>query len=251
MILNTRKLSKTYGHGATEVKALVDITLSIKQGEFIAIMGASGSGKSTLLHLLGCLDEPNSGDLTIENEAVDSLSDKRLTMLRRRKIGFIFQFFNLIPVLTADENIGLPLLIDGQKMKVIQPLIDEILKITGLTERRNHYPDELSGGQQQRVAIGRALITKPAIILADEPTGNLDSVTGKEIMKLLRHSCDQLKQTIILVTHAPKDAVFADRIIFLKDGLIADETVPEEKISADVIADKLQEISDFKDKGNR
>lgn len=243
-ILNTNSLSKTYGSGATEVKALVDISLSVKAGDFVAIMGASGSGKSTLLHLLGCLDNPNKGNLTVDKQVTASLSDKQLTLLRRKKIGFVFQFFNLIPVLKAEENVALPLLIDGLKKSAIQKQIDEMLNLVGLSDRRQHFPDELSGGEQQRVSIARALITKPAIILADEPTGNLDSVNSEEIMKLLRKSCDEMKQTIILVTHDPKDAAYADRIIFLKDGHLADQSTPGDQLSAEQIVEKLQKMSD-------
>ncbi len=243
-ILEVSNLSKSFGAGETEVKALVDITLNVKRGEFVAIMGASGSGKSTLLHLLGCLDNPNSGEIVIEQQRVNGLNDRELSLLRRRKIGFIFQFFNLIPVLTAEENVALPLMIDGLKKKQIQTKIDEALALVGLSHRRHHFPDELSGGEQQRVAIARALITKPSIILADEPTGNLDSITSEEIMSLLRQSCSQLQQTIILVTHDPKDAAFADRVIFLKDGRIVDQAGIKGKANAQRIVNQLQEVND-------
>ncbi len=242
--MQTHSLSKSYGKDATEVQALIDIAINIEKGEFVAIMGASGSGKSTLLHLLGCLDDPKSGQLSIDGKRVDGLNDKQLTLLRRKKIGFIFQFFNLISVLTARENIGLPLEIDGINKQEIKGRVDEMLKLVNLADRQNHYPDELSGGQQQRVAIARALITKPAIILADEPTGNLDSVTSEEVMKLIRNSCDEFKQTIILVTHDPKDAAYADRIIFLKDGRVVDESRIDGKVNQQHIIDKLQEIAE-------
>lgn len=221
-ILTTKNLNKKYGQGETEVNALLDISISIENGEFVSIMGASGSGKSTLLHLLGGLDKPTSGIIELDDIQLSDLTEKKITLLRRKKIGFIFQFFNLMPTLTAKENIALPFLIDKQAPKNYKNEVDDVLKIVGLTHRKNHKPDELSGGEQQRIAVARALVTKPSIILADEPTGNLDSKNSKEILNLLRKSCDEFKQTIIMVTHDPIAASYSDKVIFLKDGAIID-----------------------------
>lgn len=221
-ILTTKNLNKKYGQGETEVNAILDISISIENGEFISIMGASGSGKSTLLHLLGGLDKPTSGIIELDDIQLSDLTEKKITLLRRKKIGFIFQFFNLMPTLTAKENIALPFLIDKQAPKNYKNEVDDVLKIVGLTHRKNHKPDELSGGEQQRIAVARALVTKPSIILADEPTGNLDSKNSKEILNLLRKSCDEFKQTIIMVTHDPVAASYSDKVIFLKDGAVID-----------------------------
>ncbi len=219
-ILQTQKLVKEYQMGEVTVHALRGVDFVVNQGEFIAIMGASGSGKSTLLHLLGGLDSPSDGKVTLAGKTLARLSDDDLTVIRRREIGFIFQFFNLLPTLTAAENVALPLLIDGQKLEQFSAKVDELLDLVGLAERRDHRPHQLSGGQQQRVAIARALVTDPAIILADEPTGNLDSASGEEILKILRRACDEKKQTIIMVTHDSNAAKFADRVVRLKDGMI-------------------------------
>jgi putative ABC transport system ATP-binding protein len=183
-------------------------------------MGPSGSGKSTLMYMLGGLDKPSEGEVTLAGKRLSVLSDHNTTIVRRRNVGFIFQFYNLLPTLTAEENIALPLLIDGKRPKEYRAKLDQLLELVGLTDRRRHKPDQLSGGQQQRVAIARALITDPAIVLADEPTGNLDSKSGEEVLKLLRRSCDQFQQTIVMVTHDAKAAGFADRVVFLKDGTI-------------------------------
>jgi putative ABC transport system ATP-binding protein len=188
-------------------------------------MGPSGSGKSTLLHLIGGLDWPSGGEVTLAGKPLSSLSDDEITLLRRRGVGFIFQFFNLLPTLSAEENVALPILIDGKQITDYQERIDRLLDLVGLSERRDHKPDQLSGGQQQRVAIARALVTKPQIVLADEPTGNLDSKSGTAILELLRHSCDTLGQTIVMVTHDPKAASYADRVVFLQDGQIVDQMV--------------------------
>jgi putative ABC transport system ATP-binding protein len=204
------------------VDALAGVDFIVEEGEFVAIMGPSGSGKSTLLHLLGGLDGPTDGEVTLGGKPLSKLNDKEVTLIRRRNVGFVFQFFNLLPTLTAEENIALPLLIDGQNIKKRQEKIDRLLELVGLVDRRHHKPDQLSGGQQQRVAIARAFVTDPAIVLADEPTGNLDSKTGEEILALLRRSCDELGQTIVVVTHDAKAASFADRAVFLMDGSIAD-----------------------------
>jgi len=219
-ILQTRQLVKEYQMGEVSVHALRGVDFVVNQGEFIAIMGASGSGKSTLLHLLGGLDSPSDGEVTLAGKTLARLSDDDLTVIRRREIGFIFQFFNLLPTLTAAENVALPLLIDGQKLEQFSAKVDELLALVGLAERRDHRPHQLSGGQQQRVAIARALVTEPAIILADEPTGNLDSTSGAEVLTILRRTCDEKKQTIVMVTHDDNAAKFADRVVRLKDGMI-------------------------------
>ena len=222
-ILEANDVSKQYQMGEVTVDALDGVDFVVEKGEFVAVMGPSGSGKSTLLHLLGGLDKSTDGEVTLGGRKLSVMSDKEVTLARRRNVGFVFQFYNLLPTLTAEENIALPLLIDGKKLKKYQSKIDELLELVGLTERRKHKPDQLSGGEQQRVAIARAFVNDPDIVLADEPTGNLDSRAGEEIMKLLRRSCDELGQTIVVVTHDPKAASFADRIVFLKDGQIASQ----------------------------
>ncbi len=213
-------LGKTYQMGAVAVRALHGIDLAVAKGEFLAIMGPSGSGKSTLLQLLGGLDQPSSGEVILAGQRLDRLSDDEVTVLRRRQIGFVFQLFNLLPTLSAEENVALPLLIDGRPMRDYAGRISELLNLVGLADRQDHRPAQLSGGQQQRVAIARALVTEPAIILADEPTGNLDSLAGAEILRLLRRACDDKQQTIILVTHDEAAADYADRVVYLKDGQI-------------------------------
>ncbi|NBI06080.1 ABC transporter ATP-binding protein [Senegalia massiliensis] len=221
-ILKVEKLNKTYITGDTKVEALKDIDLSINKGEFVSIVGASGSGKSTLLHLLGGLDRPTSGKVIIDGEDIYNYKEEKLAIFRRRKIGFIFQFFNLIPILNVEENIALPELLDNEK--VSRDYLDELISLLGMKDRRNHLPSELSGGQQQRVAIGRALFNKPSIILADEPTGNLDSVTSKEVIELLKFTAKKYNQTLILITHELNIAQMADRVITLKDGdIVSDE----------------------------
>ena len=222
-ILEANDVSKQYQMGEVAVNALVGVDFVVEKGEFVAVMGPSGSGKSTLLHLLGGLDKTTDGEVTLGGRKLSVMSDKEVTLARRRNVGFVFQFYNLLPTLTAEENIALPLLIDGKKIKAYQSKLDELLELVGLTDRRRHKPDQLSGGEQQRVAIARAFVNDPDIVLADEPTGNLDSRAGEEVMKLLRRSCDELGQTIVVVTHDPKAASFADRIVFLKDGQIASE----------------------------
>jgi putative ABC transport system ATP-binding protein len=222
-ILKTTNLTKTYGVGETKVEALKNIDISVKQGEFVAIVGASGSGKSTMLHLLGGLDRPSEGKVMIDGKDIYELSEKELSVFRRRKIGFIFQFYNLIPVLTAEENITLPLLLDNKN--VDQEYIKELLELLGLKDRKNHLPNELSGGQQQRVSIGRALSYKPSIILADEPTGNLDSKNSRDVMELLTFSVRKYHQTLILITHDLDIAAQADRVITIEDGAIVKDEV--------------------------
>lgn len=218
IILKAGHLVKTYGSGETAVKALDDVSLEVSKGEFVAIVGQSGSGKSTLLHMLGAMDYPDSGTLTVDGEDVFSMNDDALAQYRRRKAGFVFQFFNLLPVMTAKENILIPLSLDGQKAD--EAYLNEIAETMGIADRLSHYPHQLSGGQQQRVAIARAMISKPAVILADEPTGNLDSASGNEILSLLKTTIKKYDQTLILITHDMNVAEKADRIITIKDGKI-------------------------------
>ena len=220
-ILKVENLTKVYGKGSTEVRALDDVSFSVKKGEFVAIVGASGSGKSTLLHLLGGVDRPTSGKVFINGEDIFKLNDEKLAIFRRRQVGLIYQFYNLIPILNAEENITLPLSLDNRK--VDQDELDELIKLLGLERRKKHLPNELSGGQQQRVSIGRALITHPTIVLADEPTGNLDSKSSDEIVALLKKSNKDYKQTIIMITHNMEIAKIADRIIKIEDGHIVKE----------------------------
>lgn len=222
-VLKVVDLCKSYGTGNIKVEALKNVNLTINQGEFVAVVGASGSGKSTLLHLLGGVDKPTSGKVYIDGVDIYNLSEKELAIFRRRKVGFIFQFYNLVPVLTAEENMLLPLLLDSKK--VDKNHFEELINILGLDDRRHHLPNELSGGQQQRVSIGRALAYNPSIVLADEPTGNLDSKTSKEIVDLLRISVKKYNQTLILITHDLNIASQADRIITIEDGSIVQNEV--------------------------
>lgn len=221
-ILTLKNLTKVYGKGDTAVTAVDHMDLEVKKGQFVSVVGTSGSGKSTLLHLIGGVDTPTEGEVIIDGDNIYSLNDNKRSILRRRKIGFVFQQYNLIPVLTVEENIKMPLLLDGAK--VDQKKIDEILDKLGLTDRKNHLPNQLSGGQQQRVAIGRALANNPSIIIADEPTGNLDKKNSEEVMELLCKSVKNEGQTLILVTHEPDIAAMADRIIHLEDGKIISDT---------------------------
>jgi putative ABC transport system ATP-binding protein len=217
-ILEARDLWKTYGKGATRVDALKGANLSIQEGEFVAVVGPSGSGKSTLLHLLGGLDRPSAGTVLVDGNDLYKMSDTKRAIFRRRQIGFVFQFYNLIPVLSARENITLPLMLDNRQVE--EERIAELLSLLGLTDRARHMPNELSGGQQQRVSIGRALVARPSIILADEPTGNLDRTTGGEILDLLRLSVQTYRQTVVMITHDMDAASEADRVVSIEDGVL-------------------------------
>ena len=218
IILETKALHKHYGSGETEVRALDGVDLTVEKGEFAAVVGTSGSGKSTLLHMLGGLDRPTSGSVTVDGKDIFSLKDEALTIFRRRKIGFVFQNYNLVPVLSVYENIVLPIQLDGQKPDAAY--VDQIIETLGLEKKLRNLPNNLSGGQQQRVAIARALAAKPAIILADEPTGNLDSRTSQDVMSLLKVTSQQFAQTIVMITHNEEIAQMADRIIRIEDGRI-------------------------------
>jgi putative ABC transport system ATP-binding protein len=225
VILEARDLVKRYPLGEGEVEALRGVSLAVEQGEFVAIMGTSGSGKSTMLHLLGGLDLPTSGEVVIDGVNISALDEEHRTLTRRAKTGFVFQFFNLIPLLSVAENVALPFLIGGETASRHRERIAELLELVGLSAKADHRPDQLSAGEQQRVALARALATRPAILLADEPTGNLDYTTGAEILDLLWDSADRLGQTIVLVTHDARAAAFADRVLIVRDGRIRDEIV--------------------------
>lgn len=220
-ILRVENLTKIYGKDTTKVVALDNVSFSVEKGEFVAIVGASGSGKSTLLHLLGGVDRPTSGKVYIDGKDIYDFNDDKLAIFRRRQVGLIYQFYNLIPILNVEENITLPLSLDNRE--VDSKRLDEMLNLLGLQNRKDHLPNELSGGQQQRTSIGRALITNPTIILADEPTGNLDSKSSDEIVALLKKSNKELKQTIIMITHNMEIAKCADRILKIEDGRIVEE----------------------------
>jgi putative ABC transport system ATP-binding protein len=222
-ILRVENLSKIYGTGESAVKALDNVSFSVNKGEFVAIIGPSGSGKSTLLHMLGGVDTPTAGKVFVEDTDIYKLDETKLAIFRRRQIGLIYQFYNLIPVLNVEENITLPLLLDGQKIKEGQ--LDEIISTLGLANRLKHLPNQLSGGQQQRVSIGRALINNPALVLADEPTGNLDSKNSAEIIELLKLSNKKYHQTLIIITHDERIALQADRLISIEDGHISKDEV--------------------------
>ncbi|MCM1578196.1 MAG: ABC transporter ATP-binding protein [Ruminococcus sp.] len=218
IILKAENLVKTYGKGEAAVTALNDVSLEVSKGEFLAVVGQSGSGKSTLLHILGAMDFPDSGKLTVDGEDIFSCNDDKLAEYRRRKAGFVFQFFNLLPVMTARENILIPLSLDGRQAD--EEYLADLAETMGIDDRLSHYPHQLSGGQQQRVAIARAMIAKPAVILADEPTGNLDSASGTEILSLLKSTMKKYGQTLILITHDMSVAAQADRTVTIKDGKI-------------------------------
>jgi putative ABC transport system ATP-binding protein len=236
-VVTAKNVTRRYGAGDTAVEALRGVDLAITEGELVAVMGPSGSGKSTLMHILAGLDKATSGTVTIASQDVTKLDDTALTKLRRDHIGFVFQFFNLLPMLTAEENITLPLEIAGEK--VDRAWLDQLLGQLDITDRRKHRPAELSGGQQQRVAIARALVSKPSVMFADEPTGNLDSATSQEILNLLRASVDAYGQTTVMVTHDARAAAIADRILFLDDGLIVREM---KKTTADDVLNVMAEL---------
>jgi putative ABC transport system ATP-binding protein len=219
-VIEVRRLSKSYGDGAVRVHALRGVDLAVRQGEFLAIMGPSGSGKSTLLHLLGGIESPTSGHILLEGVDLSALGDDARTLIRRRRIGFVFQSFNLLPAFTAEENVGIPLLLDGVGQSELQRRAEEMLELVGMAHRRRHVPGELSGGEQQRLAVARALVIRPAILLADEPMGNLDTASGCQVTTLLRQLVDDRRQTVIMVTHDPAVAQRADRIVWLRDGRI-------------------------------
>jgi putative ABC transport system ATP-binding protein len=232
-VVEAHELTRRYGEGDTAVDALRGVSLDVSRGKLTAVMGPSGSGKSTLMHILAALDIPTSGYVVLAGTRLGDLNDNQITKLRRQHIGFIFQFFNLLPMLTAEENILLPLTIAGEKPE--KEWFEDLIKTVGLEDRKNHRPAELSGGQQQRVAIARALVSKPTVVFADEPTGNLDSKTSEEILELLRNSVDSYGQTTVMVTHDPRAAAIADRILFLADGLIVRD-MPRSEPSAVIAA---------------
>jgi putative ABC transport system ATP-binding protein len=230
-------LSRRYGEGDTAVDALVDVSTGFARDRFTAIMGASGSGKSTLMHILAGLDRPTSGSVELDGVEITALDDGELTKLRRDKLGFVFQFFNLLPVLTAEENMVLPLSIAGRKPD--REWLEQLIKAVGLEQRRGHRPAELSGGQQQRVAVARALVSKPAVVFADEPTGNLDSKASEDVLQLLRRAVDDFGQTVVMVTHDPAAAAHADRLITLRDGRIVHDAAPG---SADEVIELMKQL---------
>jgi putative ABC transport system ATP-binding protein len=237
-VVQARDLQRQYGEGETAVHALRGVSIDVARGNLVAVMGPSGSGKSTLMHILAGLDKPTRGTVTIAGTEITGLDDADMTRLRRDHIGFVFQFFNLLPMLSAEENVVLPLSIAGEKPD--RDWLDELTRKTGLSDRRSHRPSELSGGQQQRVAIARALVTKPTILFADEPTGNLDSKTGGEILDLLRDSARDYQQTIVMVTHEARAAAIADRILFLADGLIVKELTDADQAQVLEVMSTLQ-----------
>ena len=222
-MLAVRDATKSYRQGDVEVKALAGVTLDVAVGEFVAIVGPSGSGKSTLLHLMGGLDAPTSGDVLIDGAPISRMSDDEVTIFRRRAIGFVFQFFNLLPTLSAEENVALPLLLDGRRPRDVRDRVTAALDAVGLTHRRKHRPDELSGGEMQRAAIARALVIEPKLILADEPTGNLDSATGDQILELIREANQDRGATVVMVTHDAKAAARGTRLVTMRDGVVVSD----------------------------
>jgi putative ABC transport system ATP-binding protein len=236
-VVEATGISRRYGEGAATVDALLDVSTGFERGRFTAIMGPSGSGKSTLMHILAGLDTPTAGTVTLDGQEITGLDDGALTKLRREKLGFVFQFFNLLPVLTAEENLVLPLSIAGRKPD--RAWVDRLIATVGLEDRRTHRPAELSGGQQQRVAVARALVSKPAVVFADEPTGNLDSKASEDVLKLLRGAVDEFGQTVIMVTHDPAAAAHADRLITLRDGRIIHDDAPG---SADQVIELMKRV---------
>jgi putative ABC transport system ATP-binding protein len=237
VVVQARDLERQYGEGATAVHALRGVSLDVERGQLVAVMGPSGSGKSTLMHILAGLDKPTSGTVTIAGTEITHLDDADMTRLRRDHIGFVFQFFNLLPVLTAEENVVLPLSIAGRKPD--REWLERLIRTIGLEDRRTHRPAELSGGQQQRVAIARALVSKPAVVFADEPTGNLDSKASEDVLRLLRQAVDEFGQTVIMVTHDPAAAAHADRLITLRDGKLVHDAAPG---STDEVIELMKQI---------
>jgi putative ABC transport system ATP-binding protein len=236
-VVTATDVSRRYGEGEAAVDALVDVSTGFERGRFTAIMGPSGSGKSTLMHILAGLDSPSAGSVTLDGQEITGLDDAALTRLRRDKLGFVFQFFNLLPVLTAEENLVLPLSIAGRKPDA--DWLERLIATVGLEDRRTHRPAELSGGQQQRVAVARALVSKPAVVFADEPTGNLDSKASAGILQLLRRAVDEFGQTVIMVTHDPAAAAHADRLVTLRDGHIVHDEAPG---SADDVIELMKQV---------
>jgi putative ABC transport system ATP-binding protein len=242
-VVRTESLTKIYGDAAEAVHAVQDINLTVDEGEFLVVMGPSGSGKSTLLYMLGGLERPTSGKVFLQNQDLSTLNDDKLSQLRRTQMGFVFQFYNLIPVLTAKENVAMPLILDGIVRPEALKRADEALAKVGVADRSRHRPAELSGGQQQRTALARALVTNPALILGDEPTGNLDSHASDEVVQLLRIAASDWGRTVIIVTHDPRIAAYADRIIFLRDGKIVDENRLKGQGNADQIREQLRRVA--------
>jgi len=222
-LIEARQLHKVYPMGEVSVEALRGVDLAVSRGEFLAIMGPSGSGKSTLLHLLGGLEGASAGDVALDEESLGDLGERAVTLLRRRRIGVVFQFFNLLPTMSAEENVALPLLLDGRPWRECTARAGEALAWVGLADRARHTPDRLSGGEQQRVALARALVIRPEVVLADEPTGNLDRAAGALVLDLLRRACNESGQTVVMVTHDPSAAARADRVVFLRDGRVVNE----------------------------
>jgi len=231
-MIQLEKLCKTYFQGETEVKALDEVTLDVEKGTFLSIMGPSGSGKSSLLQLLGGLDSPTHGEIRLDGRPISSMSDDQITVFRRQKIGFVFQFFNLLPTLTAGENVALPLLLDGKRWQDVRERVERQLQFVGLGHRLDHRGTMLSGGELQRVAVARALVTDPVLLLADEPTGNLDTRTGTDVLELMKQANQQLGQTVVMVTHDPRAAAYGDRLLTLKDGRIVGDERPSPTAAA-------------------
>src|SRR5450432_1382479 len=242
-LIRTESISKIYGDFTQPVQAVKEISLEVEDGEFVAVMGPSGSGKSTLLYMLGGLERPTSGKVLLHDQDLSTLNDDALSRVRRTQMGFVFQFYNLIPVLSAKENVAMPLILDGVSHADALKRADEALARVGVADRSTHRPSELSGGQQQRVALARALVTNPALILGDEPTGNLDSHASEEVVQLLRRATDDWGRTVILVTHDPRIAAYADRIVFLRDGQVVDENRLKGQGNADQIREQLNRIT--------
>ncbi|MFN8527346.1 MAG: ABC transporter ATP-binding protein [Anaerolineae bacterium] len=242
-IVHTDSLTKVYGDSSHPIHAVDGVSLAVEEGEFVAVMGPSGSGKSTLLYLIGGLEKPSSGKVWLRESDISAMDDNALSRLRRESLGFVFQFFNLVPVLTAAENVAIPLILDGVPRAEALKRAGEALTRVGLSDRTTHLPSQLSGGQQQRAALARALVAKPAVVLADEPTGNLDSRSSDEVVQMLRQTVDQYHQTMILVTHDPRVAAYADRIVFLKDGKVVDDNRLKGQGNAEQIREQLSKVA--------